>query len=95
MSSPQLQQAAVSNWADLVNELKKTTAEIVAAGSQVGDLASCKYLLTLQIIPEVDFAELNSGLSAAKAEEIKKRGTVIVRGVVDEAKVGHLPRNRR
>jgi hypothetical protein len=41
----------------------------------------------LQLIPEVEYAELVQGLSESRAEEVKRRGALVVRGVVDEAQV--------
>jgi hypothetical protein len=61
------------SWAELVHHLRGKNEEIIARGSD--------------LIPEVEFAELQAGLSSGKVDEIKDRGAVIVRGVVDEQQV--------
>jgi hypothetical protein len=45
------------------------------------------HILYLQVITEVDFAELKQGLPEEKVAEIKATGSVIVRGVIPEEKV--------
>lgn len=74
---------------DLIEHLNAKTAEIRAKGTAVRTLPFRKVLelRRAQIIPEVHYEELHGGISSSKADEIRAVGTVVVRGVVTEAKV--------
>jgi hypothetical protein len=62
----------VASWTDLLNELREGVSEIQARGSE--------------IIPEVSFAELERG-SKAWQDDVRKRGSIVVRDVIDDAEV--------
>ncbi|TQV92955.1 hypothetical protein IF1G_08258 [Cordyceps javanica] len=58
------------SWNRLLRDLKRENEIIAQKGSQV--------------VPQIEFADLESGLNSLEGE-IKKRGAVVVRGVVPEA----------
>jgi len=60
----------VDGWTRLLRKLRRENEVIAQRGSDV--------------IPQVDFAHLDAGCRALK-DEIKKRGAIVVRGVVPEA----------
>lgn len=62
--------AVVSSWKSLLHRLKIENEEVAGKGSE--------------IIPRVKYQELVDGLDKVRREEIKKRGTVVVEGVVEE-----------
>ncbi|KND86824.1 Uncharacterized protein YbiU [Tolypocladium ophioglossoides CBS 100239] len=64
------EEAVVESWSRLLRELRKENDIIAARGSDV--------------IPQVEFADLEGGCERLE-EEIKKRGAVVVRGVIPEA----------
>ncbi|KAG5971524.1 hypothetical protein E4U55_001217 [Claviceps digitariae] len=59
----------VEGWTRLLRRLRRENEVIAQKGSEV--------------IPQVDFAQLDAGCRALK-EEIRKRGVIVVRGVVPE-----------
>ncbi|KZV72639.1 DUF1479-domain-containing protein [Peniophora sp. CONT] len=66
---PDFEQRITTAWVELLAELAKTTAEIEQAGSK--------------IIPQVSFAELDN-LTAEQIADIKQRGCVVIKDVVDD-----------
>ena len=48
-----------------------------------------------QIVPEVTYADIKSGRARQHIDEVKKRGCIVVRSVVPEAKVSTLIRPTR
>lgn len=70
VSSPEARERLASSWTDLLNELREGASEIQSRGNEV--------------IPEVSFAELERGGEAWK-DEVRKRGSVVIRDVVDDA----------
>ncbi|KAH8091349.1 DUF1479-domain-containing protein [Cristinia sonorae] len=66
---PEFQQRITTAWFDLLSELDQGTAEISKQGSN--------------IVPQVEFSQL-SNLSAAETENIRRRGCVVIRNVVDD-----------
>lgn len=41
-------------------------------------------------MPDVSYADIKNGLGQSDIDEVKKRGCLVVRSVVPEAKVGQL-----
>ncbi|KAI0798536.1 hypothetical protein BC629DRAFT_1592113 [Irpex lacteus] len=73
-SHPDFEKRVTAAWADLLKELHTSTEEIAAQGSQ--------------IVPQVDFTELDT-LSASARDNIRRRGVVVIRNVVpDEEATG-------
>ena len=64
------EQAVVESWKCLLRQLKRETEEVAQLGSD--------------IIPQIDAKELLGGLSDEKVEEVRRRGVVVVKGVVPE-----------
>jgi len=62
----------VEAWKEILAELKTVTSEIERVGSD--------------IIPQVEFKELHS-LGDAQIRNIRRRGCVVIRNVVDDDKV--------
>lgn len=62
--------AMVASWTRLLRQLRLAVREVEQKGSD--------------IIPRVNFEDLNGGLSEQKKGEILNRGVVVVEGVVDE-----------
>jgi hypothetical protein len=59
-----------ASWTDLLIVLREGVSELQSRGNEV--------------IPEVSFAELESG-STAWQDEVRKRGSVVIRDVVEDA----------
>ncbi|CAE7091567.1 unnamed protein product [Rhizoctonia solani] len=62
----------VAGWIDLLDALREGVAELQTKGNEV--------------IPEVSYAEVERG-SKSWQDEVRKRGSVVVRDVVDDAEV--------
>ncbi|KAI0260969.1 hypothetical protein BC834DRAFT_925695 [Gloeopeniophorella convolvens] len=60
--------ALVQSWREVVEELRVATKEVAAKGTD--------------IVPSVQFSDIENGLSKDQIEEIRKRGVVLVRGGV-------------
>lgn len=75
------------SWRGVLEELKVKTEEVARRGSEASYLPS-EVSTTLtnfdQIVPKVDYTEIEAGLAPAKIAEIKEAGVVIVRGAVPE-----------
>ncbi|PIL29830.1 hypothetical protein GSI_08037 [Ganoderma sinense ZZ0214-1] len=69
-SYPDFEARVTKAWGEILTELDKVTKEIAAQGSSN--------------VPEVNFSELGS-LSQERANEIRNKGCVVVRDVVDDA----------
>ncbi|KAF9045976.1 DUF1479-domain-containing protein [Hymenopellis radicata] len=69
-SYPDFQERATRSWADILGELTKATEAIKKGGPNY--------------IPQINFANLDN-LSAEKLVEVKRKGCVVVRDVVDDA----------
>ncbi|KAI0775032.1 DUF1479-domain-containing protein [Trametes elegans] len=67
---PDFEARATKAWGEILQELDKVTKEIANGGSQN--------------VPEVQFSELGS-LSPERVAEIKRKGSVVIRDVVDDA----------
>ena len=88
-SYPDFEARVTKAWGEILVELEKVTKEIAAGGSQV---LPCHVLGTtcsdrgvaMQAVPEVNFAELQS-LAPERTEEIRRKGCVVIRDVVDDA----------
>lgn len=64
------EQAIVASWTRLLRRLREENEEIAQKGPQV--------------IPQVEYADLDRGLDDRLKGEIKKRGVVVVHGVIPE-----------
>ncbi|KAK0498496.1 hypothetical protein EDD18DRAFT_1157956 [Armillaria luteobubalina] len=73
-SYPDFEERVTQGWADILVELKKATQTISAGGPE--------------FIPQVQFSELNS-LPADKIEEIRRKGCLVIKDVVDDAQAIH------
>ncbi|KAI0749829.1 DUF1479-domain-containing protein [Daedaleopsis nitida] len=69
-SYPDFEARAIKAWGEILVELEKVTKEIAQEGSQG--------------VPEVAFSELSS-LSSERLEELKRKGCMVIRDVVDDA----------
>ncbi|KAF9460315.1 DUF1479-domain-containing protein [Collybia nuda] len=69
-SYPDFKERATQAWAEILGQLKINNAEIAKNGTSV--------------IPHVSFADLDK-LSEEELENIKRRGTVVIKDVVDDA----------
>ncbi|KAH9902605.1 DUF1479-domain-containing protein [Cubamyces lactineus] len=69
-SYPDFEARVTKAWGEILQELEKVTKEIASKGSQN--------------VPEVNFSELGN-LSPERVEEIKRKGSVVIRDVVDDA----------
>ncbi|KAG8686896.1 hypothetical protein FRC11_008168 [Ceratobasidium sp. 423] len=70
LSTTEARDRLVAGWVDLLNALRDGVAELQAKGNEA--------------IPEVSYAEIERG-SKSWQEEVQKRGSVVVRDVVDDA----------
>ncbi|EMD31280.1 hypothetical protein CERSUDRAFT_89135 [Gelatoporia subvermispora B] len=68
-SIPDFEKHVTATWNDLLGELEKATAEIASQGSE--------------IVPVVSFEELGN-LSPERVDEIRRRGSVVIRDVVPD-----------
>ncbi|KAF9266404.1 DUF1479-domain-containing protein [Marasmius fiardii PR-910] len=69
-SLPDFEANATKAWHEIISELAKTAETIANTGTAY--------------IPQVDFSELRT-LSTEKVEEIKRKGSVVIKNVVDDA----------
>ncbi|KZT73700.1 DUF1479-domain-containing protein [Daedalea quercina L-15889] len=69
-SIPDFQARVTKAWTELLAELDVVTADIAKQGTEY--------------VPQVDFAELST-LSPDKVEEIRRKGSVVIRNVVDDS----------
>ncbi|KAK7461874.1 hypothetical protein VKT23_008308 [Stygiomarasmius scandens] len=69
-SFPDFQAHVTNAWVEIIDELSKTADKISSAGPDY--------------IPQVNLSELSS-LSPEKVDEIRRKGTVVIRDVVDDA----------
>ena len=89
-SYPDFEARATTAWREIISELDKVTSVIKEEGLNVSSiLIDCLYnILVLnsrnQYIPQIDFNSLGS-LSQDEVEKIKRRGSVLIRDVVDDA----------
>ncbi|CAK5269425.1 unnamed protein product [Mycena citricolor] len=70
-ANPNFEQNLTRAWGELLVELEKATSDIAAQGSSY--------------IPQVHFADLDK-LTAEQIADIKRKGTVVIRDVVDDDK---------
>lgn len=69
-SYPDFAERATKTWTGILEQLRKVNVDIAKAGSDY--------------IPQVNFADLNK-LTEQDIEKIKRRGSVVIRDVVDDA----------
>ncbi|KAH9917026.1 uncharacterized protein B0H18DRAFT_47152 [Fomitopsis serialis] len=69
-SYPDFQARVTKAWNELLAELEVFTADVAKQGTEY--------------VPQVDFSELSS-LSPEKVEEVRRKGSVVIRNVVDDA----------
>lgn len=79
----------VGAWNELLGALKARNAEIKEKGSDVRITLACMYVMIVkvgytQIVPQVDFADLQT-ISPEVVAEMKRRGCVLIRNVVADA----------
>ncbi|KAH9948716.1 DUF1479-domain-containing protein [Amylocystis lapponica] len=67
---PDFQERVTKAWNELLTELETVTADIASQGTQY--------------VPEVQFSELGK-LSKERMEEIRQKGSVVIKNVVDDA----------
>lgn len=70
LATPDARERLAASWTDLLRTLREEVSELQARGNEV--------------IPEVSFAELERG-GVAWQDEVRKRGSVVIRDVVDDA----------
>ena len=88
-SYPDFEARATNAWREIIAELDKVTSIIKEEGLNVGHwlmfCISMKSASTLeQYIPQINFNSLDS-ISQDEIEKIKRRGSVLIRDVVDNA----------
>lgn len=72
LATPDARERLAASWSDLLRTLREEVSELQVRGNEV--------------IPEVSFAELERG-GVAWQDEVRKRGSVVIRDVVDDAEV--------
>jgi hypothetical protein len=91
-SYPDFEARATNAWREIIAELDKVTRVIKEEGLNVGHWLfvyifmslRCLHLLLEQYIPQINFNSLDS-ISQDDIEKIKRRGSVLIRDVVDDA----------
>ena len=88
-SYPDFEARATTAWREIITELDKVTRIIKEEGLNVGHWLTVSILWSLhlhleQYIPQISFNSLDS-LSQDEIEKIKRRGSVLIRDVVDDA----------
>ena len=88
-SYPDFEARATTAWREIITELDKVTRIIKEEGLNVGHWLTVSILWSLhlhleQYIPQINFNALDS-LSQDEIEKIKRRGSVLIRDVVDDA----------
>ncbi|KAJ6474937.1 hypothetical protein C8R45DRAFT_935470 [Mycena sanguinolenta] len=76
-TNPNFEQHLMKAWKEVLAELDKVTKIIAKEGATV------KLSPLLLYIPQVSFADLNK-LSEAQITDIKRKGTVVIKDVVDD-----------
>jgi hypothetical protein len=74
----------VESWHGVLEALKEKTEEVAQKGSSVR-LSFREFDTSTedrQVVPKVDYSELQAGLTPEKIAEIKEAGVVIIRGAV-------------